>query len=177
MSAYPFVTAFLAPISGFLSDKISYKPLTVIGLTLNTVVLFRLSTINTSTSGLEFVILMALLGAGVAIFQSPNNSSIMGSVPRDQLGIAGGINALFRNLGMVSGTTLSVLLFSYFTKINMNSLNNNTGGVDSASFLTGFRVVLIFAAISCLVGAVITLTRTFEIKEKSGLSFKKPAKE
>jgi MFS family permease len=97
---------------------------------------------------------MALLGVGVAIFQSPNNSSIMGSVPKEHLGIAGGINALFRNLGMVSGTTLSVLLFSYSTKMNINNLSDKPGAFNPASFLTGFRIVLIFAALSCLIATI-----------------------
>ena len=74
---------------------------------LTALALVLLSTINGQTPTAVVMIYMALLGAGVATFQSPNTSSIMGSVPRNQLGIAGGINALFRNLGMVSGTIAS----------------------------------------------------------------------
>lgn len=178
ISAYPLTTAILSPITGFISDKISYRPLTVTGLAINTVVLFRLSTIGSSTSSLEFIILMVFLGAGVAIFQSPNNSSVMGSVPKEHLGIAGGINALFRNLGLVSGTTLSVLIFSYSTKININSLSDKAGAFNPGSFLTGFRIVLVFAALSCLLATIISLSRTIgAYKEKPNMVSKKPVKE
>lgn len=178
ISAYPLTTAILSPITGFISDKISYRPLTVTGLAINTVVLFRLSTIGSSTSSLEFIILMIFLGAGVAIFQSPNNSSVMGSVPKEHLGIAGGINALFRNLGLVSGTTLSVLIFSYSTKININSLSDKAGAFNPGSFLTGFRIVLVFAALSCLLATIISLSRTIgAYKEKTCMVSKKPVKE
>jgi EmrB/QacA subfamily drug resistance transporter len=169
ISAYPLATAFIAPVSGWLSDKITYKPLTVTGLLLSTVMLFKLSTLGTSSTKTEIVIFMALLGVGSAIFQSPNNSSIMGSVPRNQLGIAGGINSLFRNLGMVSGTALSVLIFTFSTKMDINKLsptvsssNTNTIFSDAFSadtFLKGFKIVFLFAAISCLAAFIISLSR------------------
>lgn len=164
ISAFPLATGFVAPVSGWLSDKITYKPLTVIGLLLNTVMLFKLSTLSASSSKAEIIILMALLGVGSAIFQSPNNSSIMGSVPRNQLGIAGGINALFRNLGMVSGTAFSVLIFTFATKIDINNLSDSNSSSGAGTFLTdtfmkGFRIVFVFAAISCLAAFIISLTR------------------
>jgi EmrB/QacA subfamily drug resistance transporter len=161
LSFYPATSMIVAPISGWLSDKLSYKPLTVIGLSLNTCILFILSTLSTHTPFWKIAILMSLLGAGVAIFQSPNNSSIMGSVPRVQLGIAGGINALFRNLGMVSGTTFSVLIFSFVTKMNINNMSGKNALLDTAIFMKGFRMVLVFAAISCLIAAIISSTRSF----------------
>ncbi|MDP4091947.1 MAG: MFS transporter [Bacillota bacterium] len=160
ISAYPATTAIVAPISGWLSDRITYRPLTVTGLTINTIVLFYLTTLNTKTSFFEIIILMALLGLGVAIFQSPNNNSIMGSVPKDRLGIAGGINALFRNLGMVSGATFSVLLFTAVTKMDINKFGNTGSGFDAAIFMKGFRYVAILAGLSCLLAVIISLTRS-----------------
>ncbi|MDP4182802.1 MAG: MFS transporter [Bacillota bacterium] len=164
MSAYPFTMAIIAPFSGALSDKITYKPLTIIGLAINALVLLVVSTLNRTSSIVEIVILMAMLGAGVGIFQSPNNSSVMGSVPRNQLGAAGGINALFRNIGMVSGTTLSVLLFTFTTNINLNSVSKDNGGFNPEVFLKGFHIVFIFAACSCAVALVLSLLRLSEKK-------------
>lgn len=167
ISLYPATTAIFAPISGWLSDKITYRPLTVTGLTINTLALFMLATLNTSSSHMKIVILMALLGLGVAVFQSPNNSSIMGTVPKDQLGVAGGINALFRNLGMVSGATISVIIFTFTTKMNINNISDSNGSFDTMLFMKGFRTVIIFAALACLAAAAISLTRSV------GVGFKK----
>jgi EmrB/QacA subfamily drug resistance transporter len=160
MSAYPFMTAIISPFSGWLSDKISYRPLTVIGLVINVAVLFVISTFGTHTSMVEIVLIMALFGTGSAIFQSPNNSSVMGSVPKNQLGSAGGINALFRNLGMVSGTTISVILFSFTTNININKLAGEKAVFESDMFLKGFRVVFIFAACSCIAALLLSVFRS-----------------
>jgi len=159
MSAYPLMTALISPFSGWLSDKISYRPLTVIGLTINVAVLFTISTFGTSTSIVQIVLFMALLGIGSAIFQSPNNSSVMGSVPKNELGSAGGVNALFRNLGMVSGTTISVILFSFTTKINISNFTGEKADLSSQIFLKGFRVVFIFAACACIAALLLSVVR------------------
>ncbi|ATW28872.1 hypothetical protein DCMF_24250 [Candidatus Formimonas warabiya] len=159
ISFYPVTAAVVAPFSGWLSDKVTYRPLTVTGLAINTIVLFGLATLNSSSSHITIILLMALLGGGVSIFQSPNNSSVMGAVPKDQLGVAGGMNALFRNLGMVSGTTLSVLIFSLTTKMDINLLSQRGILAVTDTFLKGYQLVLIFAALSCLFSVALSFTR------------------
>ena len=43
----------------------------------------------------------------MGLFQSPNNSAIMGSAPRNRLGIASGMMALTRTLGQTTGIALT----------------------------------------------------------------------
>ncbi|SHI12225.1 drug resistance transporter, EmrB/QacA subfamily [Sporobacter termitidis DSM 10068] len=156
VSAYPIAMAIVAPVSGWLSDRITYRPLTVVGLAVTTAALVLLATINETTSIVKIILLMVMLGGGFAVFQSPNNSSVMGCVPRAQLGIAGGANALFRNLGMVSGTTFSVLIFSFVSKLNINNL---TGGFNAQSFVRGLSVIFIFCAVCTFAAMLVSLTR------------------
>jgi hypothetical protein len=47
------------------------------------------------------------MAIGTGLFQSPNSDIVMSVVPRDSLGSAGSLNALARNIGMISGTALS----------------------------------------------------------------------
>lgn len=159
ISFYPIATALVAPFSGWLSDKISYRPLTVAGLSINVIALAVMTTLGSGSSYVKIAVLMAAMGVGFGLFQSPNNSSVMGSVPKDRLGIAGGINALFRNLGMVSGITLSVMLFSLTTRMDINSLSGSSYAIDIPLFLKGFRIVMIATSITCLAGAIISLSR------------------
>ena len=166
MSFYPATTAIFAPISGWLSDKLSYRYLTIAGLSISTLTLFAMTAIHANTSYAVIAILMALLGLGVSVFQSPNTSSIMGAVPRNELGIAGGINALSRNLGMVSGVTLSVILFTFTTKININNMNANTT-LNTTLFLKGFRFVMLLAAFSSLIAVIISLVRSVTVVSKT----------
>lgn len=144
MSVYPLVTGVLAPLAGSLSDRITYRPLTIAGLLCNVAGLALLATLGPGTPIYAIGAVIVLLGVGGASFQSPNNSSVMGSAPRDRLGIAGSLNAFFRNLGMVTGTTLSVSLFSLVTKARMDSVSS--GALDDGVFLGGFRVVVLVAA-------------------------------
>ncbi len=167
MSFYPIATAVIAPLSGWLSDKISYRPLTVTGLTISTISLVGLSFLTEASPRHFFILLMLLLGTGTAIFQSPNNSSVMGSVPHSQLGIAGGINALFRNLGMVSGITLSVSLFTLTTKMNVNNISGAASAVDIPVFLKGLRIVLLAASLSTLAAAGLSLVRAISHRKNS----------
>jgi MFS family permease len=157
ISIYPLTTAFVAPFSGWLSDKITYRPLTIVGMSTASVSLLLMATLNRQSPLLEIVLLLMLLGVGLATFQSPNNSSVMGSVNREQLGIAGGVNALFRNLGMVSGTAFSVLIFSFATRVNINNLSG--GNFNSGSFIKGFAYIMLFDAACTLVAACISFTR------------------
>ena len=152
MSVYPLVTGVLAPLAGSLSDRITYRPLTIAGLLCNAAGLALLATLGPGAPLYAIGAVIVLLGVGGAMFQSPNNSSVMGSVPRDRLGIAGSLNAFFRNLGMVTGTTLSVSLFSLVTKARMDSVSS--GALDGAVFLGGFRVVVLAASGFALVAMV-----------------------
>ncbi|GIP54012.1 MFS transporter [Paenibacillus vini] len=112
MMVYPLVMAVVAPISGWLSDKIGSYSLTTAGLIVNALAFGLLNTLSTNESAWMVGLHLGLFGLGGGLFQSPNNSSIMGSVSRDKLGTAGGLNALVRNIGMVLGTSLSISIYS-----------------------------------------------------------------
>jgi len=157
MSVYPMTTAILAPVSGGLSDKKKKLPLTLIGLIISTAAYFLLSFSNAGTSKIQLILIIFFLGIGSAAFQSPNTSSIMGSVSRDKLGVAGSINAFFRNFGMVSGTTISVMLFMAVTKLGINNISNST--FDTEVFLKGFRAVMLTSAAFTLVAVILSAVR------------------
>ena len=140
-----------------LSDKISFKPLTVIGLSMSTLAMFLMSGLNAGTSKIQIGLYIVLLGAGGSVFQSPNNSSIMGAVAKDKLGTAGSVNAFFRNFGMVSGTTISVIIFTLVTNMG---IENIAGSAKTAElFLKGFQVVFLCAALADLLAVYLSVKR------------------
>ncbi len=115
MAAIPLTMGFISPTSGWLSDRIDYRTLTGVGLILATFSLINLSRLGPATLPIQAAVGLAFFGLGIAIFNSPNNSSIMGAAPLPKLGVAGGIVATGRNLGMVLGVTLSSAVFTYFS--------------------------------------------------------------
>lgn len=158
MSVYPITTGIVSPISGWMSDKHAKVPLAMIGLSINTLALVLLSFLNANTSKFQVMVLIIMLGFGSALFQSPNTNAIMSSVARNKVGVAGSINAFSRNFGMISGTTISVIIFMFITKTGIN--NMTSGAFDSTLFLKGFRVVLLSAGVISLIGVGLSAIRT-----------------
>lgn len=106
MAVIPISLGVTAPIAGSLSDRFGPRVISVIGL----VVLFGgflgLSTLSTETSTVGYLLRFLPIGAGMGIFQSPNNSAIMGAAPRQQLGVVSGLLAISRVLGQTIGVAV-----------------------------------------------------------------------
>ncbi len=165
MIVYPFVMAVIAPISGNLSDKIGSELLTFVGLLGTSTGLFLMSTLNESSSLLSLIIFTIIMSAGNALFQSPNTSLIMSNSPRNMLGIAGSVNALIRNLGMISGTSLSILiLYSLMSSKIGYQVSTYISGRDDA-FVYGMRGAYLASAVTCSVGAILTAFRLYKIRQ------------
>lgn len=105
--AMPAVMLVVAPFSGTLSDLIGSRLLTTAGLSCVTLAITLLATLGTGAGPVDVAMRLALLGLGLGIFQAPNNSAIMGSVPRDRLGAASSMLGTMRHIGMVSGIAVS----------------------------------------------------------------------
>lgn len=167
MMVSPIVLAVVAPFSGYLSDKIGSEILTLIGLSLTSLGLLLISTLNEKSSIIMLMMYIVIMTIGNGMFQSPNNSLIMSTVSKDKLGIAGSVNALIRNLGFVMGTSLATLLLynrmSY--KVGYRVIDYIKGRDDV--FVYGMKYVYLAAAGMCAVGAVITALRLYNSKINS----------
>lgn len=159
MMFYPLLLSITAPLSGYLSDKAGSEMLTFIGLLLISIGLFLMSLLHQDTTQINMLVYIGIMSVGMGMFQSPNNSLIMSTVPKDKLGIAGSINALVRNLGMVCGIALaSTLLYSMMShKIGYRVTDYIPGRNDA--FLFGMKIVYITAGIISLSGCILTLFR------------------
>ena len=163
----PIAMVIVAPISGALSDKIGSEGLTFLGLFIVSVsqLLFILIGLKTTISYL--VILTLLAGTGVALFQSPNNSIIMSSVEHNHLGIAGSINSLARNIGMVTGLSLSTTILYYsMTQKAGYKVNGYINGRDDL-FLYGMHIAFLVSFSLCFIAFIITGIRLYRKKSIS----------
>jgi len=93
----------IAPLSGSLSDRFGTRPIAVIGLLAMVVGYYTMSTLTAETGVLGYLLRLLPIGIGMGVFQSPNNSAIMGSAPRERLGIASGLLSITRTLGQITG--------------------------------------------------------------------------
>ena len=122
--------------------------------------------LSISTPISVFLVLVAIIGFGAGLFQSPNNSLVMSTVSKDKLGIAGSVNALVRNIGLSVGIAVAtILLYNRMShKAGYKVLSYIEGRDDI--FLYGMRYVYITAGILCMIGAVITFMRFHNSKVK-----------
>jgi len=149
--AFPIAMAVLSPLAGHLSDRFGSQHLATAALILNGLALFFFGLIGPSAPRWLILVPLSVMGIGLGLFQSPNNSSAMGSVPKEKLGTANGIIQLVKNLGMVMGITFSTLAFS--------SLMGSRSIKDAQAFLSSAHWVYWSAAVLSIVGAYVASLR------------------
>ena len=104
--------------SGWISDRYGSRVISPIGLFVSAIGFFMLTSLSVKSTFTETLLPLAMIGAGMGIFASPNRASIMNSVPRYQRGIAAGTSTMF----VLSGSTLSIgvafLIMSHTMPLN-----------------------------------------------------------
>ncbi len=152
--AIPLVMALVAPVSGWISDRTNSFLLSSLGMAVTCMALLLLGNLDQDATFFDIVVRMGMIGLGMGLFQSPNNSIVMGSVPKERLGIAGGMLAMIRNLGMVTGIAISGAVLTSGIQSNQAA-----GLVYEAAFLGGFHDAFMVAAVICSVGIITSLMR------------------
>lgn len=112
LMATPILMGLTAPLAGSLSDKFGSRGISLVGLLVIVIGCLSVSTLGPDTTAAGFILRMLPFGLGLGLFQSPNNSAIMGSAPRDRLGVASGLMSLSRTLGSTTGVPLMGALFA-----------------------------------------------------------------
>ena len=156
MALLPLSMGFVAPVSGYLSEKLNQAWLTGSGLSLTTLALLNQALLGAGTPIWRVLIGQILLGVGVGIFVSPNNNSILSSAPTSKAGMAGGIMALVRNLGMAGGIALATAVFETVRALYAAS---HAGLPAETSFYAGMHAAYLVAALCTAGGALLSFGR------------------
>lgn len=110
------------PIGGKLSDKHDSKDIATIGLIMSALAILFLTTISANFLYVEMAVLLFVFGAGYGMFNAPNASALMSSVPPEERGVASGMFATMRNIG----TTASMGIFFTILIVAMTSVLPHT---------------------------------------------------
>jgi hypothetical protein len=108
--------------------------------------LYLLSGLKESADAWDIIWRLLIVGAGMGMFQSPNNSAVMGSVPPWHLGIASGILAAMRNVGMVLGLAVAGAVLYRVAPVAVSLHPGSFEPADIREFLDGIHWAYITGA-------------------------------
>ncbi len=102
-----------APTAGALSDRFGSRLLCTAGTSLIVLGQFFIASLSRRASVPRIMFPLALTGLGFAVFNAPNQSAILGSVPRDKVGAASGMSVTTARTGVSVGVAFCTTLFTY----------------------------------------------------------------
>ncbi|EJY7153988.1 MFS transporter [Salmonella enterica] len=114
LTPWPLATMVMAPLAGYLIERLHAGLLGALGMVIMAAGLFALVMLPGTPSDLNIIWPMILCGAGFGLFQSPNNHTIITSAPRERSGGASGMLGTAQLLGQSTGAALVALMLNQF---------------------------------------------------------------
>ncbi len=166
LTPLPLTIAVFAPFSGTLADRIGTRWLAAIGLTIACIGLLLISQLNAQSSVWDIIWRLIVTGFGQALFQSPNNSALMGAAPKGQQGSASGFLATGRVVGQSLSVALAGAIFTSLGGATAGSILVTHNALSTAqvsslqqTFSSSFQVTFIVCASIAAIGILASLVR------------------
>ena len=158
MMVTPISIAMVSYGSGVLSDRFGSHKLSIFGILILAAGCYSISTMNADVNAFGYLIRLLPLGIGLGMFQSPNNSAIMGSAPRERLGVASGLLALARSLGQTTGMPILGTVFaSAMLAVSPASSLSKLADAPAQALVSGFKITFRISSISLFALVIITV--------------------
>lgn len=157
LTAVPVGMTLVSPQAGGLADRYGPRMLTTVGMASSALGAVLLAVTMAIHANLVVLIIgLLLVGVGLGMFTPPNNSSVMGALPMEQLGVGGGILNMSRSLGMAFGTAVSGTLMAGF----LAAYGGRLIGGPRAAWVPTMRYALLVLAAIALVAAFLSFLKT-----------------
>ncbi len=138
-----------APLGGKFSDRVGVRIPATIGLALTSLTVFSFTLLKPGAGDLAILWRQVLLGIGISFFNPANNSAIIGSLPRERVGLASSFLALARNLGMVIGVAFAEMVIAF--RLPAIPLGNVKTGPSLGSIQDVWKLMLIIGLIAIFI--------------------------
>jgi EmrB/QacA subfamily drug resistance transporter len=153
MTAFPLSVLCVAPFAGALSDRIGTAGLAFAGTSVCAAGCALLADVPAGAGAREVAWRLVVFGVGTGVFQSPNNSAVMGSSPREHLGVVSSLLGTTRTVGMTLGVAAAgAVLYAFVPAGVLRSAV--LAPAQAAAFVAGVRHAyaagVAFAALSAL---------------------------
>ena len=117
------------------------------GLAATSLGITLLALVDADTAIPDVAARLSLVGFGMAVFQSPNNSTIMGSVPAARLGTASAAIVTARRIGQASGIAVSGAVFTAAAGASVSDLGDSDVATRALAIVDGLQAALLVSAV------------------------------
>lgn len=149
MTTGPLVAALTAMPSGRAVDRFGSRHMTNAGLSVMAVGALALAFLPATFGIVGYIIPLAIITAGYALFQTTNNTAVMQAAQPDQRGVISSMLNLSRNLGLIAGSTVMGAVFAIASETT--DLETTTG----EAVATGMRATFMVAALLIVIALAI----------------------
>ena len=154
----------LSPVSGALTDRIGARFMLILGTLVLMAAFVIGANLGADTHWLWPALLLALTGVGAALFNTPSQAVMIGSLPKEiwgtAIGIINGIFGLGHMLGISLSGILLTLAFRYYSGIPGTTPNL----ADTQVFVASMNATYWFA----LAASVVPLLTSLKMRKSSG---------
>ncbi|GHO85628.1 MFS transporter [Dictyobacter formicarum] len=169
LTPLPLTIAFIAPISGSLADRIGTRWLAAGGLAIASIGLVCISFLNERSSIWDIVWPLLVTGIGQSIFQTPNNSALLGAAPPQHQGSASGFLATARTMGQSLSIALAGAIFAALGGATAGRIlvsGNASGQLAQLqrTFVYSFHQTFVVCACIAALGVLASLVRGKETR-------------
>jgi len=164
----------LAPLSGRLSDRFGSRWLSTGGLLVTAAGQLWIASLSVNAPYIILAIALAVVGTGNGLFNSPNTSAVMGSVPANRRGVAAGMRTLLNNTGQTTAIAIAMVILSTVMSYSLLSgLFTGTAsgnGLDAVAFMHGFHEIFLFGTVTAVIAAICSSLRGSDSRSGTSVS-------
>ena len=151
LSAGPLVAALTGVPAGRIVDRLGAQRMTIIGL-IGIAAGSMMLAILPATLGIPgYIVPIAIITAGYALFQTANNTAVMADIRPEQRGVVSGVLNLSRNLGLITGASVMGAVFA------AASATIDIATARPEAVATGMQITFAVAAILIVVALAIAV--------------------
>ncbi len=159
------VTNFaVAPFSGWLYDKTRWRFLPSLGMFLLAGGLVGLGILASGLDYWGFLVISVILGVGLGLFMTPNNTVILGVLPATHRGFAVGMLETSRQLGHTFGVSASSAVLGLVVVTSLPIMG------ERAAYMQGFQMATFTAGAITFVGMILAMICSRAPSLREGMS-------
>ena len=165
--------AVFGAVSGVLSERLGPRWLMMAGIAIAASAMFTFSTLDVDSSPIHAVVALALSGAGMGTFYSPNTSDILSTRSGETYGITAALLNLTRTTGNVTGIAVSTTVIAVYMAAagyepSLSAVTGSTGEGVKSAFVDGLSTAFLVSGSLVTLAFVLSVVQGRVGRERDG---------